>query len=134
MQHISECIHQNSNGQKYQKWYGCQGRGEKNSTARTACSELTRRLRGSLLQLLRVDPGGGIWTGMPASHEINRWVSAIPILRELGQVAIGDILLETTDGRQLALRRVARPKDEPARILAALKLEMPERLSNDRVL
>jgi hypothetical protein len=34
-------------------------------------------LRGSLPQLLRDDPGGGIWTGMPASHEINRWVSAI---------------------------------------------------------
>ena len=35
------------------------------------------------------------------------------ILRELGQVAVGDILLETTDGRQLALRRVARPTAEP---------------------
>ena len=31
------------------------------------------------------------------------------ILRELGQIAIGDIELETTDGRKLVLRRVARP-------------------------
>ena len=56
------------------------------------------------------------------------------ILRELGHVAIGDILLETTDGRTLALRRVARPTAEPARILASLGLQLPERLSDDRVL
>jgi len=56
------------------------------------------------------------------------------ILRELGQVAIGDILLETTDGQKLALRRVARPQPEQRRILEALNLEMPERLSQDRLL
>jgi transposase len=50
------------------------------------------------------------------------------ILRELGRIQIGDILLETTEGQQLALRRVARPDAEQARILAALKLELPERL------
>ena len=54
------------------------------------------------------------------------------ILRELGQIPIGDILLETTDGRKLVLRRVARPKPEQTRILAALKLKIPERLSLDR--
>ena len=54
------------------------------------------------------------------------------ILRQLGEIQIGDILLETTDGRKLALRRVARPKPEQARILAALKLSIPERLSPDR--
>ena len=54
------------------------------------------------------------------------------ILRQLGDIQIGDILLETTDGRQLALRRVARPKPEQARILAALKLSIPERLTPDR--
>jgi hypothetical protein len=37
----------------------------------------------------------------------------------LGELRIGDILLETTDGRKLALRRVARPDPEQARILAA---------------
>lgn len=56
------------------------------------------------------------------------------ILRELGQIQIGDILLETTEGVQLALRRVARPNAEQARILAALKLQMPERMSPDRLL
>lgn len=56
------------------------------------------------------------------------------ILRELRQIQIGDILLETTDGRQLALRRVARPNSEQARILSALGLKLPERLSPDRLL
>jgi Transposase DDE domain/Domain of unknown function (DUF4277) len=56
------------------------------------------------------------------------------ILRELGQIAIGDIELETTDGQKLVLRRVARPMGEPKRILAALGLEIPERLSPDRIL
>ena len=56
------------------------------------------------------------------------------ILRELGRLQIGDIILETTDGRQLLLRRVARPDAEQKRILAALKLELPERLSPDRLL
>jgi hypothetical protein len=56
------------------------------------------------------------------------------ILRELGQIAIGDILLETTDGQKLALRRVARPMAEQKRILGALGLEIPERLSQDRIL
>jgi transposase len=55
-------------------------------------------------------------------------------LRELRRVQIGDIQLETTDGQQLALRRVARPKVEQARILKALQLEIPERLSPDRLL
>jgi hypothetical protein len=56
------------------------------------------------------------------------------ILRELGQIAIGDIELETTDCQKLALRRVARPRGEQKRILEALRLEIPERLSPDRIL
>jgi transposase len=57
------------------------------------------------------------------------------ILRELRTLQIGDILMETTDGRRLALRRVARPGTEQARILAALNLELPERLASpDRIL
>jgi hypothetical protein len=56
------------------------------------------------------------------------------ILRELARIQIGDIILDTTDGRQLSLRRVARPDSEQKRILAALKLELPERLSPDRLL
>jgi transposase len=56
------------------------------------------------------------------------------ILWELGKLQIGDILLETTDGQRLALRRVARPDAEQKRILAGLGLEIPERLSADRIL
>jgi transposase len=56
------------------------------------------------------------------------------ILRELSQIQIGDILLETTAGQKLALRRVARPNLEQQRILEALQLELPERLSADRLL
>ena len=56
------------------------------------------------------------------------------ILGELAKAQIGDILPETTDGRQLALRRVARPMSEQTHILAALKLMLPERLIPDRLL
>jgi hypothetical protein len=56
------------------------------------------------------------------------------ILRELGRIMIGDIELQTTDGRQLIFRRVARPDTEQKRILLALGIDMPERLSPDRVL
>jgi transposase len=63
-----------------------------------------------------------------------RPMSPEAILRELAKIHIGDILLDTSDGRQLALRRVARPMPEQARILAALKLTLPERLSPDRLL
>jgi hypothetical protein len=56
------------------------------------------------------------------------------ILRTLAKIQIGDILLETTTGQNLALRRVARPDSEQKRILDALRLELPERLSADRLL
>jgi hypothetical protein len=55
------------------------------------------------------------------------------ILRELGKIKIGDILLETTEGQKLALRRVARPDAEQTRILAALNLQLPERLTADSI-
>jgi transposase len=56
------------------------------------------------------------------------------ILRELARIQLGDIHLETTDHRKLVLGRVSRPKGEAKRILAALGLEVPERLSPDHVL
>jgi transposase len=56
------------------------------------------------------------------------------ILRELAKIKLGDIHLETTEGQQLVLSRVARPDAEQTRILAALKLQLPERLSPDRLL
>jgi hypothetical protein len=48
------------------------------------------------------------------------------ILRESGHIAIGDIMLQTTDGRELALRQVARPLAQPARILKSLGLKILE--------
>jgi len=56
------------------------------------------------------------------------------ILRELSGIMIGDIELQATDGRRLIFRRVARPNAEQKRILQALGIDMPERLSPDRVL
>lgn len=56
------------------------------------------------------------------------------ILRELARIQMGDIHLQTMDNRQLVLRRVARPEGEAKRILTALGLEVPERLSPDHVL
>jgi transposase len=56
------------------------------------------------------------------------------ILWQLGKLQIGDIVMETTDGQRLALRRVARPDAEQKRILTALQLDIPERLSADRLL
>ena len=71
----------------------------------------------------------------PRSSPKPRRMTPQVILRELGRINIGDILMETTDGRQLALRRIARPEPDQARILEALKLVIPERLvSPDRIL
>lgn len=53
-------------------------------------------------------------------------------LKLLHDVQIGDILLETVEGRKLRLRRVARPNPEQAEIIAALGLSMPERTCADR--
>jgi transposase len=71
----------------------------------------------------------------PRSSPKPRRMTPQVILRELGKVKIGDILMKTTDGRQLVLRRVARPKPAQARILEALNLALPERLvTPDRIL
>ena len=64
----------------------------------------------------------------PRSSPKPRRMTPQVILRELGKIKIGDILMKTTDGQQLVLRRVARPEGEQTRILEALKLTMPERL------
>jgi transposase len=56
------------------------------------------------------------------------------VLRELSKIQVGDIEMETVDGQKLVLRRVARPTAEQKRILEALNLELPERLSSDRLL
>src|SRR5665213_685814 len=61
----------------------------------------------------------------------DRPMSVATALQRMHDIQIGDILLETMDGRNLTLRRVARPNAEQAELLAALKLELPERLMSD---
>jgi transposase len=71
----------------------------------------------------------------PRSSPKARRMTPQMILRELRKIKIGDILMSTSDGRQLALRRVARPGPSQARILDALRLVLPERLATpDRIL
>ncbi len=71
----------------------------------------------------------------PRSSPKARRMTPQVILRELRELKIGDILMSTSDGRQLALRRVARPGPGQVRILDALKLVLPERLASpDRIL
>jgi transposase len=62
----------------------------------------------------------------------DRRMSPAAALRLLHDVLIGDILLKTTEGRTLRLRRVARPNAEQAELLAGLKLALPERICADR--
>jgi transposase len=85
--------------------------------------------RANLQTLIRkpdAEQGDAAPKSRPMSPEV--------ILRELSKIQIGDIQLETTAGQKLALRRVARPDSEQKRILEALGLELPERLSSDRLL
>jgi transposase len=63
-----------------------------------------------------------------------RPMSPAVILRELARIQIGDIHLPTTTNQTVVLRRVARPQGEAKRILQALNLQLPERLSTDHLL
>ena len=62
----------------------------------------------------------------------DRPMSPAAALRCLHGVPIGDILLKTTDGQTLRLRRVARSNAEQAELLAGLKLTLSERICADR--
>jgi hypothetical protein len=61
----------------------------------------------------------------------DRPMSVAVALRLMHDIQIGDILLATVEGQTLRLRRVARPNAEQAELLAALKLQLPERLCDD---
>jgi hypothetical protein len=85
--------------------------------------------RAGLMTLIRkqdAESGAGGPEPRPMTPEV--------ILRELAGIQLGDIHLETTDNRKLVLGRVSRPDGEAKRILTALALEVPERLSPDHVL
>lgn len=68
----------------------------------------------------------------PESGPPDRPMSPTVALKMLHDVQIGDILLETVEGRKLRLRRVARPNAEQAEIIAALGLTLSERICADR--
>jgi transposase len=68
----------------------------------------------------------------PGSGPQNRPMSPAVALKMLHDVQIGDIMLETIEGRKLRLRRVARPNAEQAEIIAALGFTLPERICADR--
>jgi transposase len=67
----------------------------------------------------------------PKASPQDRPMSVAAALRLMHDIQVGDILLETVDGRTLRLRRVARPNAEQAELLAALKLELPGQLCAD---
>ena len=68
----------------------------------------------------------------PEGGPQDRPMSPAIALKLLHDVQIGDILLETVEGRKLRLRRVARPNPEQAEIIAALGLSLPERICAER--
>jgi hypothetical protein len=51
------------------------------------------------------------------------------ILEELAQVQSADVLLPTTDGRELRVRCVVRPNEAQAQLLDRLGIELPRRLT-----
>jgi transposase len=61
----------------------------------------------------------------------DRPMSPAVALKLLHDVQIGDILLETVEGRRLRLRRVARPNADQAEIITSLGLTLPERICAD---
>ena len=68
----------------------------------------------------------------PEAGPQDRPMSPAVAWKRLHDVPIGDILLETVEGRKLRLRRVARPNPEQAEIIAALGLSLPQRICADR--
>jgi len=68
----------------------------------------------------------------PQDGPQDRSMSPAVALKLLHDVQIGDILLESVEGRKLRLRRVARPNPEQAEIIASLGFSLPERICADR--
>jgi transposase len=67
----------------------------------------------------------------PNASPKDRPLSVAMALKRMHDIQIGDIILETTDGKKLMLRRIARPNAEQSELLAALKLTLPEKLVPD---
>lgn len=59
-------------------------------------------------------------------------LSPAHVLQQMAQIQSVDIVLETTDGREIRLRRVTRLNEQQKSIAQALNLSIPERLHFDR--
>lgn len=68
----------------------------------------------------------------PEDDPKDRPMSPAVALKFMHDVQIGDILLETVEGRKLRLRRIARPNSDQAEIIAGLGLKLQERICADR--
>jgi hypothetical protein len=90
-----------------------------------ALEHLLRRA-GVMTEIRKPDPS------RPQASPKDRPMSPVEALCRMHAIPIGDILLETTEGRTLRLRRVARPNAEQATLLAALGLSLPERICADQ--
>lgn len=76
--------------------------------------------------------GYALWVTL--KHTLKRAGSTLSpqkALHRLRGIKSGDILLETTDGRTLRLRRVSRPDAQQHTLLDQLRLTLPERLNAD---
>jgi len=60
-------------------------------------------------------------------------MSGRQVLKRLATIKSGDVVLPLVDGRELHLRRVSRPTQEQAQLLARLGLHLPERIGKDRL-
>jgi transposase len=92
--------------------------------------QLERRAKAHILVAFL---GYALWVTL--KHlSIRKGSAASPgkVLASLSTLVSADIVLPTTDGREIRLRRVTTPSDEQARLLDLLGIAVPQRLSFDR--
>jgi hypothetical protein len=74
------------------------------------------------------------WIAKPATAEVGNAQPLTPMqaLALLSQLHSGDIVLPTTDGREIRLRRVTEPTTEQKFLLDLLGISLPDRLNFNR--
>jgi transposase len=91
--------------------------------------QLERRAKAHILVAFL---GYALWVTL--KHLLIRKGSASPakVLSSLGTLVSADIVLPTTDGREIRLRRVTAPNDEQKQLLDQLGIALPDRLNFDQ--
>ena len=84
----------------------------------------------TLKQLLRRGPSIVPQPSLCAVHNAQPF-SAMKALSLLSTLQSADIVLPTTDGREIRLRRITEPTNEQKSLLHQLGLSLPERLHSD---